>query len=91
MNRQSILLAIGCLLLACEPLRAQTVEITVEGGKEDLVNVPVCVPLSMPKGAEVRPLGRDSVLVRVPGQDQAPLFGQVTAPGDGSHATVGTP
>jgi hypothetical protein len=35
------------LILVCSPIRAQNIEITLEGGKQDLKNVPVCVPLNL--------------------------------------------
>jgi hypothetical protein len=50
MNNRLLVQLVGCFLLATSPLRAQNrIVITVEGGKSDLQNVPVCVPLSLPK------------------------------------------
>jgi hypothetical protein len=46
MRRHSILVVL-VMLLAAGSSRAQTIEATVEGGKEDLKNVPVCVPVSV--------------------------------------------
>ncbi len=66
---------VGCLLLAAAPLRTQdTIKITIEAGKHDLKNVPVCVPLSLPKAVATITHAR----VSAGGQE---LEGQLTAPG----------
>jgi hypothetical protein len=66
-----------CALVACLLItgasRAQDVAITVKGGKHDLKNVPVCVPLSVAKGQA------DFVFAHVSGGGQN-VEGQLTAP-----------
>src|SRR5260370_34386473 len=48
MARLSIISLVGCVVIASGPWRAQDkIAITVEGGKQDLKNVPICVPLSL--------------------------------------------
>src|SRR6266446_7506245 len=39
---------VACLVLASPVPAQQTIDVTIEGGKHDLQNVPVCVPLSVP-------------------------------------------
>src|SRR2546423_1020712 len=39
---------VACLVLASPIPAQQAIDISIEGGKQDLENVPVCVPLSVP-------------------------------------------
>jgi len=77
MNRHLIVSVVGCFLLAASPLRAQTIEITLEGGKQPIKEVPVCVPLSLTEEQASR---RDLLTLLFQGKDYG-TFGQLTAPG----------
>src|SRR5882724_2289301 len=75
MSRRFVAAVVACLCLAFSPLRAQDkFEITVAGGKQDLNDVPVCVPLSVAKGQA------EFVYAHVFGNGQD-AEGQLTAPG----------
>jgi hypothetical protein len=49
MTHRSSVAVLACLVLGSASVQAQNIEITLEGGKHDLKNVPVCVPLSLTK------------------------------------------
>lgn len=66
--------AIVCLCLALSPLHGQDkIEITVEGGKHDLKNVPICVPLSVAKERQIIELNGKGTPLK--------LICRLTAPG----------
>jgi hypothetical protein len=78
MSRRLTVPLLAGLLLATPPLGAQdAIEITVEGGKHDLKNVPVCVPLSLPK-AEAETGAR---LLLLAGSSSPAFPAQLGAPG----------
>src|ERR1043166_3908104 len=67
------------LLCSLSPIRAQQpVEITIEGGKHDLKNVPICVPLSVPKAVVAKE--RDRTVLEDLVEAQRVHFGQFSAP-----------
>ncbi len=84
MPRRSIILVSAGLILAAPPLGAQDkIEITIEGAKHDLRNVPICVPLSLPEKDASLPEAHITLSTghTVPGQLSAPgLMTEAIAP-----------